>query len=268
MSILAEADRVVVKVGTSTLTHPTGLLNIRRIEHLVEVLSDLKNAGKEIVLVTSGAIGVGAGKLGLRERPSDMPTKQACAAVGQCELMYLYDKYFSVHNHKVAQVLLTGDIIDSPGRKENVCNTLNRLLSLSVLPVVNENDTVSVEEIEIGDNDTLSAMVAELVRAGLLILLTDIDGLYDRDPRLFPDAKLIPKVTVLDERILSAAGGKGSAFGTGGMATKLRAAALCMERGIPMQIVNGKDPSLLYRLWDGEAAGTLFLPQKPPAADA
>lgn len=258
MSLLSEARRVVVKVGTSTLTHATGLLNIRRVHELVRVLSDLKNAGKEVVLVTSGAIGVGAGKLSLHGRPSDMPTKQACAAIGQCELMYVYDKCFSEYNHNVAQVLLTRDIIEDANRKENVTNTLSRLLALSVIPVINENDTVSTEEIEFGDNDTLSAIVASLAGADLLLILSDIDGLYDSDPRANPQARLIPRVRELSDAILSAGGEKGSAFGTGGMAAKLHAAQICMDAGIPMIIMNGSRPAELYELLDGKERGTLF----------
>lgn len=258
MSLLSDAQRVVVKVVTSTLTHATGLLNIRRVEQLVRVLSDLKNAGKEIILVTSGAIGVGAGKLGMRKRPSDMPTKQACAALGQSELMYVYDKCFSEYNHNVAQVLLTRDIIEDTRRKENVTNTLSRLLSLSVIPVINENDTVSTEEIEFGDNDTLSAIVSSIVQADLLIILTDIDGLYDSDPHENPAARRIPHVRLLDSAILAAAGSKGSEFGTGGMAAKLHAAQICMDRNIPMIIMNGSRPAMIYDLLDGENIGTLF----------
>lgn len=258
MSLLSEAQRVVVKVGTSTLTHSTGLLNIRRVEQLVCVLSDLKNAGKEIILVTSGAIGVGAGKLGMRKRPSDMPTKQACAALGQSELMYVYDKCFSEYNHNVAQVLLTRNIIEDARRKENVTNTLSRLLSLSVVPVINENDTVSTEEIEFGDNDTLSAIVSSIVGADLLIVLTDIDGLYDSDPHQNPAAKRIPRVRVLDDAVLAAGGSKGSEFGTGGMAAKLHAAQICMQQDIPMIIMNGCRPSKIYDLLDGGDIGTLF----------
>ncbi len=250
--------RVVVKVGTSTLTHATGMLNIRRVERLVKVLSDLKNAGHELVLVTSGAIGVGAGKLALREKPSDMPTKQACAALGQSELMYIYDKYFSEYNHNAAQVLLTRDIIEDMRRKENVSNTFERLLELSVIPVVNENDTVSVEEIEFGDNDTLSAIVARLVEADLLIIFSDIDGLYDRDPRKNPDAQLISHVAEITDEIRALAGTPGSAFGTGGMVTKLHAAEICMEAGIPMAILNGEKPEEIYCLLEGKEAGTLF----------
>ncbi len=258
MSLLSEAQRVVVKVGTSTLTHSTGLLNIRRVEQLVCVLSDLKNAGKEIILVTSGAIGVGAGKLGMRKRPSDMPTKQACAALGQSELMYVYDKCFSEYNHNVAQVLLTRNIIEDARRKENVTNTLSRLLSLSVVPVINENDTVSTEEIEFGDNDTLSAIVSSIVGADLLIILTDIDGLYDSDPHQNPAAKRIPRVRVLDDAVMAAGGSKGSEFGTGGMAAKLHAAQICMQQDIPMIIMNGCRPSKIYDLLDGGDIGTLF----------
>ena len=258
MSLLSDAQRVVVKVGTSTLTHATGLLNVRRVEQLVRVLSDLKNAGKEIILVTSGAIGVGAGKLGMRKRPSDMPTNQGCAALGQSELMYVYDNCFSEYNHNVAQVLLTRDIIEDARRKENVTNTLSRLLSLSVIPVINENDTVSTEEIEFGDNDTLSAIVSSIVQADLLIILTDIDGLYDSDPHKNPAAKRIPHVQLLDSAILAAAGSKGSEFGTGGMAAKLHAAQICMDQNIPMIIMNGSRPAGIYDLLDGENIGTLF----------
>lgn len=260
MSILRKAQRVIIKVGTSTLTHhKTGMLNIRRIGQLVDVISDLKNEGKEIVLVTSGAIGVGSGKLGLKKRPTDMPTKQACAAVGQSELMYIYDKYFTENNHSVAQVLLTGDIIEKEERKQNVVNTLKRLLDLSVIPIVNENDTVSVEEIEIGDNDTLSAIVGELVCADLLIIMSDIDGLYDKDPNKNADAVLISEVNEIDDNIISLAGGKGSEFGTGGMSTKITAAKNSLEAGFPMIIVNGKNPNILYDLLDGKKVGTLFI---------
>lgn len=268
MSYLRNAKRVVIKVGTSTLTHKTGMVNIRRVEQLVKVLSDLKNADKEVVLVTSGAIGVGAGKLGMRERPGDVPTKQACAAIGQSELMYIYDKYFSEYNHNVAQVLLTRDIIEDEHRKENVINTFRRLLELSVIPVVNENDTVAIDEIEdreshaFGDNDTLSAIVAALVDAQLLIILSDIDGLYDKNPKEYSDARLISEVHHLDEKVMALGGGKGSEFGTGGMATKLNAAAVCMEHEIPMIILNGKNPCNLYDLLDGKQIGTTFCPGK------
>lgn len=262
MSILADSNRVVVKVGTSTLTHKTGMLNIRRIELLVKVLSDLKNSGKEVVLVTSGAIGVGAGKLALEQKPRDMPTKQACAALGQSELMYAYDKHFSVYNHNAAQVLLTRDILDNEIRKQNVINTLERLLQLKIIPIVNENDTVSIEEIEFGDNDTLSAIVSKLISADLLIILSDIDGLFDKDPKQDPNAKLIKTVNEINEEIITLASGKGSEFGTGGMITKLNAAQLCMNADIPMYIINGENPNNIYSLLDGDTVGTLFCRQK------
>ena len=206
--------RIAVKVGTSTLTHATGRLDIRRVEKLCKVLSDLKNAGNEIVFISSGAIGMGVGKMSLRERPTDMVTKQAVAAIGQCELMYVYDKLFSEHNHVVAQILLTGEDLREEKRHQNFSNTLERLLELGVLPIVNENDTVSTEEVAVGDNDTLGALVAVSVKAELLIVLSDIDGLYTADPRANPAAELIPEVPELTEAILCSAGGKGSSLGT------------------------------------------------------
>lgn len=252
--------RVVVKVGTSTLAHSTGRLNIQRMERLCKVLSDLKNAGHEIILVSSGAIGMGVGKLSLGERPKDMPTKQAAAAVGQCELMYFYDKLFAEYNHIVAQLLITApDIADDGTRKSNFHNTLERLLQLGALPVINENDTVSTDEIVIGDNDTLSAEVAAQVSAALLIILSDIDGLYDSDPHTNPNAQLISEVKTLDERIMSLAGGSGSALGTGGMVTKLRAAAIATAHGCEMVIANGQKPEVLYDIADGKRVGTRFL---------
>ena len=254
--------RIVIKIGTSTLTHATGNMNIRRVEKLCRVLSDLKNAGHEIILVSSGAIGMGVGKLGLRERPSDMPTKQAAAAVGQCELMYVYDKRFSEYNHTVAQILLTGDDLNHDDRRENFCNTMFRLLELGVLPIINENDTVATTEIAVGDNDTLGAIVAECAKADLLVLLSDIDGLYTADPHKDASAKLISTVNELTPEILALAGDKGSALGTGGMKTKLHAAKICMDAGCDMIIANGAEPSLLYRIADGEAVGTRFVASK------
>ena len=251
--------RIVVKVGTSTLAYATGRLNIQRVERMCRVLSDLKNAGHEIILVSSGAIAMGFGKLNLRERPHDMPTKQASAAVGQCELMYVYDKLFTEYNHTVAQLLITApDIADGGSRKANFHNTMDRLLELGALPVINENDTISTEEIAVGDNDTLSAIVAATVSADLLVLLSDIDGLYDGDPRKNPDAKLIPTVETVDERIIALGGGSGSSLGTGGMATKITAAELCMDAGIPMMVANGDKQGLLYDIVDGKEVGTLF----------
>ncbi len=251
--------RIVVKVGTSTLAHPTGLLNIRRVEELCKVLSDVKNAGHQVILVSSGAIGMGAGKLGLTERPVDIAGKQAAAAVGQCELMYTYDRLFGKHNHVVAQMLLTADDFTHPARRAHLEHTLFRLLELRALPVVNENDTVASEEISVGDNDTLSAYVAEAAKADLLILLSDIDGLYTADPRKDPDAKLLGTVADLTDDIYAMAGGKGSGLGTGGMATKLRAARIATEAGIDMIIANGIHPAVLYDILDGRPAGTRFV---------
>ena len=252
--------RIVVKVGTSTLAHATGHMNLRRVETLCRVLSDVKNAGHEVILVSSGAIGMGVGKLGLPGRPADMPGKQAAAAVGQCELMYFYDKLFTEYNHVVAQLLITAPDLQRTGsRSENFHNTLERLLSLGALPVINENDTVSTEEIVIGDNDTLSADVAATTGADLLVLLSDIDGLYDSDPHKNPAAKLIDTVETLDERIYALAGGEGSSLGTGGMVTKLRAAKIATEAGCEMVIANGKTPEVLYDILEGKRIGTRFL---------
>ena len=250
--------RIVVKIGTSTLAHPTGHLNIRRVEQLCQIMSDIKNAGHEVILVSSGAIGMGVGKLGLRSRPSDIPTKQAAAAVGQCELMYTYDKLFSEYHHTVAQLLITGEDTQNEKRHANFTNTLNRLLELGALPVINENDTVATDEIVIGDNDTLAAIVARSVEADLLVLLSDIDGLYTADPRKDPDAQLIPRVTKLDDSVLSLAGVSGTDQGTGGMVTKLQAARICMACGCDMVIANGKDPANLYAILDGKEIGTRF----------
>ena len=256
--------RVVVKVGTSTLAHSTGCLNIRRVEELCRILSDLKNSGHEVILVSSGAIGMGVGKLSLKERPTDIPTKQAAAAVGQCELMYTYDRLFQEYNHTVAQLLLTGSDFRHDDRYHNFQNTMRRLLELGVLPIINENDTIATEEIKVGDNDTLSAMVAVSVGAQRLILLSDIDGLYTADPRKDPGARLITEVRELTPEILALAGGEGTSLGTGGMRTKLQAAKLCTAAGCEMIILNGATPRLLYDLFDGQAVGTTFYaaPQK------
>ena len=258
MKSISDAKRIVVKVGTSTLTYASGRLNLRRVETLVKVLSDLKNSGRDILLVTSGAIGVGAGKLGLPERPQDIAGKQAAAAVGQCELMYMYDKLFADYGHVIAQVLLTRDGVDDPVRHRNIVNTLSELIRVGAIPVINENDTVATEEIEFGDNDTLSAQVAVLAKADALVLLSDIDGLFDENPTKNPNAHLIPLVTEIDDDLLSIAGGSGSARGTGGMITKLHAADIAFSADIPMVIMNGADPTKLYDLVDGEAVGTLF----------
>ena len=250
--------RVVVKIGTSTLAHATGHLNIRRVESLCKIMSDIKNAGHELILVSSGAIGMGVGKLGLRERPKDIPGKQAAAAVGQCELMYIYDKLFSKYHHTVAQLLITGADTRNEQRHRNFTNTLNRLLELGALPIINENDTVATEEIVIGDNDTLAAIVAESVKADLLILLSDINGLYTADPHSDPDAVLLHKVTAIDEDIKKLAGVSSTTQGTGGMVTKLRAAEICLACGCDMVIANGHDPENLYAILDGQDVGTRF----------
>ena len=251
--------RIVVKVGTSTLAHKTGRINIRHMEELCKVLSDIKNAGHEVILVSSGAIAMGMGKLNLRERPKLLPEKQAAAAVGQCELMYTYDKLFSEYNHTVGQVLLTGSDVRDEHRRENFINTMERLIEYGALPIINENDTVAVDEIVIGDNDTLSAIVATSLSADLLVLLTDIDGLYTFNPRECPEAVLVPVVSELTPEILASAGGVGSEVGTGGMQTKLIAAGMVMDAGCDMVIANGADSKILYSIIDGEAIGTRFI---------
>ena len=257
--------KLVVKVGTSTLAHPTGRLNIRHAEELVKVLSDLKNGGHQVILVSSGAIGMGVGKLNLPGRPADMPTKQAAAAVGQCELMYTYDRLFAQYNHTVAQILLTGEDVDHADRRQNFENTMARLLELGVLPIINENDTVATAEIKVGDNDTLGAVVACCVGADLLVLLSDIDGLYTADPHRDPHAELISVVAEVTPEVEELAGGKGSDLATGGMATKLRAARMVTERGCDMVIANGEHPELLYDIVEGKPAGTRFLGREEAA---
>ena len=254
--------RIVIKIGTSTLAHTTGHLNIRRVEEICKVVSDIKNAGNEVIMVSSGAIGMGVGKLGLASRPADIPTKQAAAAVGQCELMYTYDKLFSEYNHTVAQLLITGTDIENDHRHENFSNTLNRLLELGALPIINENDTVGTEEIVIGDNDTLAAIVASSVKADLLVLLSDIEGLFTADPHKCKDAKLISEVYTIDEKITAVAGSNGTTLGTGGMVTKLNAAKICMDCGCDMIIANGAYPEKLYNIIDGQSVGTKFFAEK------
>ncbi|MBR2877434.1 MAG: glutamate 5-kinase [Clostridia bacterium] len=254
--------RIVVKVGTSTLAHSTGNINIRHVEELCKVMSDLKNAGHEMILVSSGAIGMGVGKLSLKEKPQDMPTKQAAAAVGQCELMYAYDKLFSEYNHTVAQILVTGLDLEDEERYHNIQNTMNRLLELGALPVINENDTVSTQEIAVGDNDTLGAIIAVSMKADLLVLLSDIDGLYTADPHKSDNAELISVVEEITPEIEALGGGKGSTLGTGGMVTKLGAAKLCMSKGTDMIIANGSNPSVLYDIVDGKKIGTKFKAKK------
>lgn len=254
--------KVVVKVGTSTLAHPTGLLNIRRMEKLCKVLSDIKNAGHQVILVSSGAIGMGVGKLSLPGRPDDTPTKQVAAAVGQCELMYTYDKLFSEHNHIVAQILITSEDVDHPERSQNLHNTLSRCLQLNVLPIINENDTVVTTEIAVGDNDTLAAILARSIQADLMVILSDIEGLYTGDPRKNPDARLIDCVQQITPEIEALGGNAGSLHGTGGMATKIAAAKIVTETGADMVVANGEDPAILYDIMAGGRAGTLFVGRK------
>ena len=254
--------KVVIKIGTSTLTHKGGRENIRRIEELCKTVSDIKNAGHEIILVSSGAIGMGVGKLNLKERPHDVAGKQACAAVGQCELMYIYDKQFSAYNHTIAQILLTAPDLENDDRHEKFKDTMSKLLELGALPIINENDTVATEEIVFGDNDTLAALVAESVGADLLILLSDIDGLYTADPHKDASATLISEVRELTDEIMALGGGAGSALGTGGMQTKLRAAKITTEAGCDMIIANGSSPEILYDIMCGASVGTRFLAKK------
>ena len=250
--------RIVIKIGTSTLAHPTGHLNIRRVEGLCKVISDIKNAGHQVILVSSGAIGMGVGKLGLLQRPTDIPTKQAAAAVGQCELMYVYDKLFAEYHHTVAQLLITGDDVASDTRHHNFSNTIQRLLELGALPIINENDTVATDEIVIGDNDTLAAIVAKSIGAEKLILFSDIDGLYTADPHTDPNARLITIANKVDDAIFALAGVSKSAQGTGGMVTKLQAARICLDCGCDMVIANGKEPTNLYAILEGKRIGTTF----------
>ena len=255
--------RIVVKIGTSTLTNEIGKRNLRRIEELAMTLSDIQNMGHEVILVSSGAIAVGTNKMRLKERPTTMRMKQAAAAVGQCENMFLYDKFFGYYDKTVAQILLNAEDITSEEKKENLTNTFNALLEMGVIPIVNENDSVSYTEIEsedrlFGDNDMLSAVVAVLTQADRLVILSDIDGFFDRDPRLYKDAKLIGRIEKIDDSVYDLAGGAGSRRGTGGMKTKLQAADLATSQGIDTIVTNGKDPTVLYRIVEGKPVGTLF----------
>lgn len=254
-----EKKRIVIKIGSSTLTHATGRLNIRRMENLVKIIADIQNSGKQIALVSSGSIALGRSKLGMSERPKETRLKQACAAVGQCELMYMYDKLFGQYNLTVAQLLLTKYSIEGP-HKDNIINTMEELLSRGIIPVINENDTVAIDELEleIGQNDSLGAYAAIIANADLLIILSDIDGFYDSDPSSNPNARLIPVVHEITDELRSLAGGAVSGLGTGGMITKLDAAEIAMKGGIDMVILNGRNPAKLYDLFDGEQVGTLF----------
>ena len=251
--------RAVIKIGTSTLAYETGHPNIRHIENFCKVVSDVKNAGAEVIIVSSGAIAMGRGKVSLRDRPADVSMKQAMAAIGQCELMYTYDKYFGEYNHTVAQLLLTADNFRDPTQYANFRATLGRLLELGVIPIINENDTTATQEIGIGDNDTLAARVAKGAGADLLVLLSDIDGLFTADPRRDPAAELIREVREITPALEALAGGSGSAVGTGGMVTKIEAAKIAMSAGCDMVIANGRDPAVLYDLFEGTAVGTRFI---------
>ncbi len=258
MAVLKNVKRIVVKVGTSTLAHHTGKANIRRMHKLVSVLSDVVNSGIEVALVTSGAIGIGVGKLGLKEKPSDTPSRQAAATIGQCELMFMYDKLFSEYGHTVGQLLITKSDVEDEERCQNLVNTFNKLFDFGAIPVINENDSIAVEELVYGDNDSLSAIVARLINADALIILTDIDGLYDSNPNENEDAKLIPLVTEINEELYKIAGGRGSTLGTGGMVTKLHAAEIAMSAGIDTIIMNGEDPTNIYKALDNKQIGTFF----------
>ncbi len=258
MKINTDARTVVLKVGTSTLTHSTGMLNLRRIESLVKVTCDLQNSGHRMILVSSGAVSAGLAKIGFVTRPDTLEEKQAAAAVGQCELMNLYDELFSKYGHKIAQMLLTRDAVERPVMRTNAEGTFRVLLERGCIPIINENDSVSFEEMNFGGNDTLSAYVARLAKADLVINMSDVDGLYDSDPRKNPNAKLIDYVEKIDERITALAGGAGTARGTGGMRAKLTAASIATMAGIPMLILNGTDPEILYDVFDGKSVGTYF----------
>ncbi len=260
MSILENKARIVVKIGSNTLTHTSGRLDLRRMELLVRILSDFKNYGHEVILVSSGAVAAGIARLGLGRRPETTEEKQALAAIGQAELMQVYEKFFATYGHTVGQLLMTKDIIDNEIRRTHAENTFRELLKLGCVPIVNENDPISTEELKFGGNDTLSAYVALVCGADILINLSDIDGLYNCDPRKNPDAKLIDRVDEINETVISYAGGAGSDRGTGGMITKIKAAQIVTEAGIPMLIVNGKNPEVLYRISDGEHIGTYFAP--------
>ena len=255
---LKDVTRIVVKVGTSTLTHSTGLLNLKRIEKIVRQLADVHNQGIQIVLVTSGAIGAGMGKLGHKVRPKTMPEKQAAAAVGQGTLIHMYEKFFSEYGKTIAQILLTKEDIVDKERYSNARNTFFMLLSQGVIPIVNENDAVVTDEISVGDNDTLSAMVTNLIEADLLIILSDIDGLYDSNPRTNPDAKIIYNVAKIPDEIKTFAEGAGSSLGTGGMETKIKAAEIVVTANASMIIAEGSEPNIISDILEGREIGTLF----------
>lgn len=263
MRNFSDVKRIVIKVGTSTLTFENGELNLRRIQELALVVADVRNSGKDVILVSSGAVGAGVGRLGLKSRPTAIKEKQAAAAVGQSQLVCIYDEFFRKYNKTVGQVLLTRDVVVNEAMHENVVNTFETLLDFGVIPIVNENDSVSIAEIIVddnetfSDNDTLSAHVANIVNADLLIMLSDIDGLYDRNPAE-PDAKLISEVTEITEEIKKMAGGAGSTLGTGGMVTKILAVEIAKNSGTKTLLINGNNPAQIYNVLEGEEIGTYF----------
>ena len=263
---IKDYKRIVVKVGTSTLTYGNGKINLSRIEKLTRTLADVMNSGKEVILVTSGAIGVGVSKLKLKEKPKTIREKQAVAAVGQCELMHIYSKFFGEYSHIVGQVLLTRDVVEDDHIRENVCNTFETLIENEIIPIVNENDTVSIDEIEnivrFGDNDNLSAIVSNLAKADLLIILSDIDGFYDSDPRKNKNSKMLKEITEITKELEECCGGAGSNLGTGGMITKLTAARTAMDVGVDMILANGEKPEIIFDILDGKEIGTLFIANK------
>ena len=255
----SKVKKIVFKVGTSTLTHDNGKPDYKKFEELVRILADLHNDDKQIVLVSSGAISVGTDSMHLSERPISTSAKQAVASVGQCELMFIYDKFFSEYNKVIGQILITKDGVDIIDRRENIINTFNELFNYGVIPIVNENDTVAIDELVFGDNDTLSAMVADCVSADLLVIITDIDGLYDKNPSENDDAKLISEVNDITTELFAIAGGSGTNRGTGGMYTKLQAAQIAKKAKIPTAIISGNDLHNIYDLLEGKQVGTVFL---------
>ncbi|QUI23522.1 glutamate 5-kinase [Vallitalea pronyensis] len=257
---LINKKKIVIKIGSSSITHcETGEIDYGRLEKFIRELINLKNMGKEVVLVSSGAIAVGTKVMNLTKRPSLIEEKQAVAAIGQANLMMCYQKIFGEYNQKVAQILITKDLMDHPVRRQNAQNTINALLKMGVIPIVNENDTVATEEIVYGDNDTLSAIVGSLITADLLILLSDIDGLYSEDPRKNNKAMHIPEVEEITEEIEKMAGGVGSCVGTGGMATKICAAQIATDHGVDMIIANAGMHHVIGKIFEGKPIGTLFI---------
>lgn len=259
---LQHAKRIVVKVGTSTLIYPNGNINLKAIDQLAFTLTDLKNQGKEIILVSSGAIGVGLHKLNMEQRPPTIPEQQAVAAIGQAELMNIYNQRFLTYSQQIAQLLLTRDVIEYPESRKNVINTMEQLLKMGIIPVINENDTVAIDELDhltkFGDNDFLSAIVSQLIQADLLVILSDIDGFFSDNPHTNKKATLFSEINQIDDALFTLAGGEGSRFGTGGMYSKLKAAERVLDHDISMVLANGKTPSIIFNILAGEQVGTLF----------